>query len=156
MAGAGLSLTRPSRFLLSRQHKLHTGAVSGKYILFTFLKSVTSISSSFPPPETREGKERAPQRPTPHIQRRPPRLTPAKGSQRGGLTSLRRVRQGWARGGGPRAGSLRRRKGRRGQVSLQGLESSPRTPSSPLVPSRLCWGAPSTPQHWTQSRGCSH
>lgn len=59
----------PHCFLLrSGCHKFHTDTVSGKYILFTFLKSVTNLSSSFPSPEIWEGKGRAPRRPTAHIQ----------------------------------------------------------------------------------------
>lgn len=69
-------------YLLSSQHRMHTDTANGKYILFTFLKSVTSLSSSFPFPETWEGKEREPQRPTPNIQRRTPWLTPANQSER--------------------------------------------------------------------------
>lgn len=129
---------------------MHTDTASGKYILFTFLKSVTSLSSSFPSPESWEGKEREPQRPTPHIQRRTPWLTPANQSERN-MGLLKGPRAGQGREGLVRRVSREEKdKERAGQ--LKGLESSPMpSPPSPSAPCHLCWGgrglplSPSTP-----------
>lgn len=118
---------------------MHSDTANGKYILFTFLKSVTSLSSSFPFPETWEGKEREPQRPTPNIQRRTPWLTPANQSERD-MASYKAPgldRGGWAwQGGSP--GRKRTGVGR----SAEGLgKQSNVLPSSSLCTPHLCWGA---------------
>lgn len=99
---------------------MHTDTASGKYILFTFLKSVTSLSSSFPSPESWEGKEREPQRPTPHIQRRTPWLTPANQSERN-MGLLKGPRAGQGREGGPGKAGLQGRKGQGAGRSAEGV-----------------------------------
>lgn len=116
---------------------MHTDTASGKYILFTFLKSVTSLSSSFPSPESWEGKEREPQRPTPHIQRRTPWLTPANQSERN-VGLLKGPRAGQEREGLVRWVS-REEKDKEWAGQLKGLESSPT--HSPPFPSAPCTSA---------------
>lgn len=123
--------------LLSSHHKMHTDTASGKYILFTFLKSVTSLSSFFPSPETWEGKEREPQRPTPHIQRRTPWLTPANQSERN-TGHLKGPRAGQGREGLARRVS-KREKGQGVGRSAEGVGKQSNTPL--LFPLHLCWGA---------------